>query len=581
MKTCQTSKFLRHLRQTLSLSAAVLLLIALLPIQGAAADAGVGNISFYEWNRVTSASDLKANTPTLIVWKVSDGKNGSKYYYADTTGAEGQMYPGSFNSSNAKDHGSKANKSSYDRIAASGKFTDGDFILNGKSLSFSPETTSSFLTREKIHGFYLTPVYQITQAPNYKEGKSFQENGVRYVDPDNKGAVTYYLSPEKEDGTGRAELYLNGHKTNDPGSTNFELKVQNGSLEKQYRRQDVHFWLADQKLGWMDTWSFLFKDGTAKIFINAEGYDTTFRYQGNKLDSHYTWYQDDYDNFYIYQQTEYTATAYRQDVTVGAGKTMDIGSGLWLADGMTLTVEKGAVLNVTGQFLCNGTIRNNGGTVILQPGAKVYAMAKDETLGGDAYISDGGRLILMKDSYLMLGNSKFCDSAGSASYPTGIRMENGATCVNFGTLIAPHGILLNDSQLLNRAEGRVYCGLEYPKSLLSTFVKEVNLGNLSDTWWFNQPVMDYIGGKDTYIFCGHASALQIQNNSRLDNYGRVHCDGLAYTKEGSVWGGTQEIEYWDSRKQKIAQVGSDLKWNQYSIQYELNTAADALLAAAK
>ena len=150
------------------------------------------------------------------------------------------------------------------------------------------------------------------------------------------------------------------------------------------------------------------------------------------------------------------------DYTVRSGEVLNIDGETILMDGVTLTIEPGAVLSVQGTFINNGTILNCG-TVYLREEAcmmpldatKSYA-GKIICVGGERYgfcaeVGKNGEyrqccgdLILNHNARLMM-------------YDSGrLYLQDGATLVNNGGIVMTHTPpLINSSTLLNREGGQI------------------------------------------------------------------------------------------------------------------------------
>ena len=119
----------------------------------------------------------------------------------------------------------------------------------------------------------------------------------------------------------------------------------------------------------------------------------------------------------IYFGTLYRYSAIKEDTTIGSGQILSITKskyldtkgkeqsqdGVLLPPGKTLTIEKGGILSVEGDFINNGTIINNGGTILIKKNGTIFPFRNStgiaengcgtiKCLGGDIIIKEGGAL---------------------------------------------------------------------------------------------------------------------------------------------------------------------------------------------
>ncbi len=207
--------------------------------------------------------------------------------------------------------------------------------------------------------------------------------------------------------------------------------------------------------------------GRIALVYEETGFDDYIEYSGNKL-SIDEFGAFDYDctafDFIYYVEKGYEEyTTISSDYKVKAGTTLQIKNQTMLENNVTLTVEPGAVLSVSGKFINNGNI-NNYGTVILNEGATVCSYGERSYTGGSITNYGGsstyydstkkalkgeGNMIIMKNANLILPSQT---STGFTSSAT-LKFFPGATLVNYGMVFVPGSMLFSGALVQNKPSG--------------------------------------------------------------------------------------------------------------------------------
>lgn len=133
--------------------------------------------------------------------------------------------------------------------------------------------------------------------------------------------------------------------------------------------------LGTDRRGWTE-------DGMVQIYwYDSDGYDSGLVHDGRAFGSleskkDRTYYN--YSNFMLFYGREKELSAITYNYTVQDGSIMYADNNMILMDGVNLNIAPGGILCVTGNFYCNGII-NNGGTIILNPGATITTLEPPRT----------------------------------------------------------------------------------------------------------------------------------------------------------------------------------------------------------
>ena len=212
-------------------------------------------------------------------------------------------------------------------------------------------------------------------------------------------------------------------------------------------------------------------DGTVCLYYNrSDAKDSGFVFHGEKVvcpkDKDY----DDFDSFVMWVGREVKYSCINSDYTVRPGDVFDIkNDGIVVENGVTLTINPGATLSISGVCVNNGQILNCG-TLIVQRGGAIYPMPKPtnprgndvfdissnsiKCVGGSDSVSVSGyrKKIRCEGTFLNFGSVGFSKKMGS------LKLYSGATVENYGFMICGTDLYVSDSSINNY--GYVAVGVE-------------------------------------------------------------------------------------------------------------------------
>ncbi len=179
----------------------------------------------------------------------------------------------------------------------------------------------------------------------------------------------------------------------------------------------------------------------------------------------------DLGQFKLYIGTKVTLSALTHDYTISSGGVANFNDYVYMDPGVTITVEKGGVLSVSGVLYNNGTIVNNGGDIVVQKNATIEQFGLNGSSGGSIRCN-AGDLVILEGGRVCTGTTADMEN----SYGCGFVLENGATCTNFGTLVVGSASRVDSGSTLdNRSSGAMFFGCKL------TSVNSGNLHNLAKT----------------------------------------------------------------------------------------------------
>ena len=158
----------------------------------------------------------------------------------------------------------------------------------------------------------------------------------------------------------------------------------------------------------------------------------------------------DMQAFDVYVGVKEQWSAVRSNYTIKSGTVANYNGYIYVEPNVTITVEQGGVLSISGVLYNNGTITcNTGGTVLVQQDASIEQFCLNGKSGGNLYCLGGDLVIL----------------AGGRVTANSFNMYSGATLTNFGILVNSSGSswIEEGSTIDNRASGRIFLGVK-PKA---------------------------------------------------------------------------------------------------------------------
>jgi hypothetical protein len=213
-----------------------------------------------------------------------------------------------------------------------------------------------------------------------------------------------------------------------------------------------------------DLWTIKNTNGSSfQVFNNKSGRDDgALVVQGNIITSSVT--ESKWAEFQVFYAVDKVLTAIKGTYVVESGVVLRLSDEMLVANGAELIVEEGATLIMEeGDIFLNGKITNKG-TVIIGEGCSVYPLIKDGTEDG-TIVCEGGDLVMMKDSR--------CYVPSNTNIP--LTFTNGASFVNYGTMLAAKGIIAENSSIDNREGGVIISGCHMVKPSYLPVVPFTNL----------------------------------------------------------------------------------------------------------
>lgn len=198
-------------------------------------------------------------------------------------------------------------------------------------------------------------------------------------------------------------------------------------------------------------------EGRVKLNCNISGAkDPAFTFEGSTVLADTYWFgRWAMEEFAMYVATKETLSAITSDITIASGQVTSFNNYVYIKPGVTVTIEKGGVLSVSGTLFNNGAILNNGGDIVVQKNAVIEQLNIADNMGG-VIACDGGDLVIFSGGFVSVGKTEKFISADT-DYGYGFVLRNGSTCVNFGTLVVgSSGYIISGSTLDNRASANMF-----------------------------------------------------------------------------------------------------------------------------
>ena len=194
--------------------------------------------------------------------------------------------------------------------------------------------------------------------------------------------------------------------------------------------------------------------GRVIMQLNLRGQDAVLDVNGksNRIELDFWNSRDTYWRMYI--GTARTYNVINTDYTVQKGQLLNLDGDIRIGDGKTITVEEGAVLSINGNIFNNGHIYNKGGTILVQSNGCIQSYLPEDKNDYGGIGLDGGDLVIRAGGRVMTGVTTYDDRWGN-----GLKLQNGASIINQGTLIASGDVSVNSgSTLENRKGGAILVG---------------------------------------------------------------------------------------------------------------------------
>ncbi len=165
--------------------------------------------------------------------------------------------------------------------------------------------------------------------------------------------------------------------------------------------------------------------------------------------------------FVMYVGYKERISVIRSDSTIGSGQVANYNGRVYIMPGVTITIESGGVLSVSGELYNNGSIMNSG-DIVVQKGGSIEQFCLGDSPGG-VICCDGGDLVILSGGCVITGKTETY-SDYTTGYGNGFVMRNGATCTNFGVLaVGSTAYVVSGATLDNRSSGTMLFGYK-PKT---------------------------------------------------------------------------------------------------------------------
>ena len=198
---------------------------------------------------------------------------------------------------------------------------------------------------------------------------------------------------------------------------------------------------SDQNVTSKEAWNIVGEINGHDPWLWASGsgeQDNTWWYFRDKKtnDSRFIWYNGERLRYSAFRSsmslTNHQVLSITESTYVSDEGEKDSQQGVILPNGKSITVNKGCVLSISGNFINNGTIIVNGGTLIIKDGGAVYPFlpGTDISKNGCGLIRClGGDIIIEKGGALYAG---LTDENGNIAT---FSLDNNATLINQGLLV--------------------------------------------------------------------------------------------------------------------------------------------------
>ena len=429
-------------------------------------EAALTTVTYYEWKRVKTRNDL----PIVPKWGDADR---IPLLIFDKKEEDGTTTPYYFNADS-------------DHTVIDDEET-GYLHFNGAPCSEIPELSGfpdTFFTNYNPTGMTCWGAYRELSAA----GADIQNNGDDgTIDKENANARVIYLSPSFSLGeAGWTAPYLVDYETywhflwrKGYHSTLYSTLV---TANWSVITPDVYL----KKYGADDEYKEKVNvDGGRVIMqLNLRGQDAVLDVNGksNRIELDFWNSRDTYWRMYI--GTARTYNAINTDYTVQKGQLLNLDGDIRIGAGKTITVEEGAVLSINGNIFNNGHIYNKGGTILVQSNGCIQSYLPEDKNDYGGIGLDGGDLVIRAGGRVMTGVTTYDDRWGN-----GLKLQNGASIVNQGTLITSSNISVNEDCVVeNRKDGAILVGYAMKENQRGTLhhalLSEIRLPSYYDSRGF-------------------------------------------------------------------------------------------------
>ncbi len=196
------------------------------------------------------------------------------------------------------------------------------------------------------------------------------------------------------------------------------------------------------------------------IFHNEWGRDPVLLKYGRHLSAEYETNESKRSKIWLYSGKEVPFTRYPTGITVYSGQVTALTIPSILPEGTVTNVYSGAVLSINSNVFLNGKIIVDGGTLVVQEGAKLMTYSRDNAKAGTGCIEvkNGGSIVVMNDAKLALGRTNYTSTAQNQIGQ--IKLTDGGKIYNFGFIMVNRFIMNDHASVENRRGAELHLGYQ-------------------------------------------------------------------------------------------------------------------------
>ena len=205
---------------------------------------------------------------------------------------------------------------------------------------------------------------------------------------------------------------------------------------------------------------------------------------------------------------------------VGSGQTVILDKFSYLKPKATLQINEGGTVFVKGEFVNSGNIVINGGTLVLQKGALMYANHTSGAIQGNIYVENGD--LIVREGARMINfdpNLKNNDQCSLYIKPGGLLVNRGLVALSGDILVYATGEFKNQGNLV------VGCELLSNQILYQAYSPETT--DLSADEFARKATEEMM---QNLLFCGKKSVklVDINGANELEERGVFRNEGEVY-----------------------------------------------------
>ena len=268
-------------------------------------------------------------------------------------------------------------------------------------------------------------------------------------------------------------------------SNQYWIYATDGRLRHFNGERDHHLWTFKSYNGGTRYHAFWNESGGYDDHL-SDGAQGLFHVQSTEHDD---------DRFLLYIGEKLRYSKIKSNLTIGKNQLLSISSsdyvdntgsdentaGVIIPSGVTLKVETGGVLSISGNLINNGTIEVDGGTVLIREGGSIcpFLQGKDNDKNGcGKIVCNQGDIIIKKGGSLYAG----MEDENGRYVP--FQLDNNSTLVNMGLLVYGKMQLGNDARVELYQDSVSYGGMffsrRYSNGSWSSFQKMMDIPSRYD-----------------------------------------------------------------------------------------------------